>query len=143
MVRAQAVLLRDGRILMARHQRSEHSYWVLPGGEIEPGEEAVVAAVREVLEETGLEIRVERLLFVDGPRSGPGVTIKRPRHTFLGVIVGGWLECRPDGEGHPEKGRLAEAEWMDFDDARFDPATRDTLKLVRSALDSPAGRGET
>jgi 8-oxo-dGTP pyrophosphatase MutT (NUDIX family) len=137
-VRAQVVLLRDGRILMARHRRGERSYWVLPGGEIEPGESPAEAAIREVFEESGIQISVDRLLFVDGPRSAPGVLIKSPRHTFLGSIVGGDLEARSDQEEHPEKGCLAEAEWMDLDDLRFDVPTRDTLDLVRMALDIPA-----
>jgi len=51
-----------GRVLLER--RSDCGWWGLPGGRIEPGESAIEAAVREVKEETGLTIRVTRLLGV-------------------------------------------------------------------------------
>jgi ADP-ribose pyrophosphatase YjhB (NUDIX family) len=135
-VRAQVVLLQGDRILMARHERHGHSYWVLPGGEVEPGEQPEEAAVREVWEETGLEVSIERLLFVDGPRDEPGIRIKRPRYTYLASVIAGRLESRPDSRCHPEKGRLTDADWMSFDDERFDGATRDTLFLVRRAVEA-------
>jgi 8-oxo-dGTP pyrophosphatase MutT (NUDIX family) len=58
------VVVRDekGRVLLER--RSDCGWWGLPGGRIEPGESAIEAAVREVKEETGLTIRVIRLLGV-------------------------------------------------------------------------------
>ncbi|MBS2554739.1 NUDIX domain-containing protein [Catenulispora sp. NL8] len=48
---------RDGRVLM--QHRSHDAYpepgrWTPPGGHLEPGEDAVTAACRELLEETGL-----------------------------------------------------------------------------------------
>jgi 8-oxo-dGTP diphosphatase len=54
---ALAVPLRNGRILVARRPCDAHQggVWEFPGGRIEPGEEPAHAAVRELLEETGLE----------------------------------------------------------------------------------------
>jgi ADP-ribose pyrophosphatase YjhB (NUDIX family) len=128
------VLLRDGLILLAKHEREGHGYWVLPGGEVEPSESPEEAAVREVREEAGLEIRIERLLFVDGPRFEPGVIVRRPRHTFLGAIVGGELRSKADLVGRAEKGCLAGVAWMRLEDDRYDSGTRDTLELVTKAL---------
>jgi 8-oxo-dGTP pyrophosphatase MutT (NUDIX family) len=55
------VVLRDraGRILLFRavlESRAAEHWWELPGGGIEPGETYQQAAVREIREETGLEI---------------------------------------------------------------------------------------
>lgn len=42
--------------------RTSPRAWELPGGSVEPGELPAQAVVREVEEETGLEVRVSRLL---------------------------------------------------------------------------------
>lgn len=45
-------------------QRSDNGCWGLPGGYVEPGESVVQATVREVMEETGYQIEVGRLIGV-------------------------------------------------------------------------------
>ena len=53
----------DGRYLtLQRARRPCLGEWDLPGGFVEPGETLAEAIVREVDEETGLEIAVERIL---------------------------------------------------------------------------------
>src|SRR5436305_10380238 len=53
-----AILLRRDRILMAeRGKEPLKGWWSLPGGALETGESLAEAVRREVLEETGLEIR--------------------------------------------------------------------------------------
>jgi ADP-ribose pyrophosphatase YjhB (NUDIX family) len=44
--------------------RSDNEHWGVPGGYVEPGESVVEATKREVLEETGYAIDVERLIGV-------------------------------------------------------------------------------
>jgi len=134
-VRAQVVLLDGDRLLLARHRRDNGSYWVLPGGSVESGETPEDAAVREVREETGLEIVLVRLLFVEEPRQAGSVTVTSPRYTFLGKVIGGRLCAvyEPNGGGNP-KGYLAGAEWMPFESWEYDQATMDTLERVREAL---------
>jgi 8-oxo-dGTP diphosphatase len=57
---ACAVAVDDGgRVLLCR--RADTGKWSLPAGAIDPGEQPAEAAVREVHEETGVRIAVERL----------------------------------------------------------------------------------
>ena len=68
-VRVAALLVRDGQVLLARHEKGGESYWVLPGGEVEPGEALAEALQRELREEAGIEAELGDLLFVnDGYR---------------------------------------------------------------------------
>jgi ADP-ribose pyrophosphatase YjhB (NUDIX family) len=51
-------VIEDGRVLLT--QREDFPVWCLPGGGVDPGESLAQAAVREVREETGLEVELER-----------------------------------------------------------------------------------
>lgn len=87
-VRVAAVLVRDGALLLVRHLKDDQTYWLLPGGGVDYGERLDEALVREVLEETGLTIRVDRVLFLSD-----SIPADRHRHmiqvTFSAEIVGG------------------------------------------------------
>jgi 8-oxo-dGTP pyrophosphatase MutT (NUDIX family) len=71
---SRVVCVSQGQLLLVRHgdPRTGEEYWVLPGGGREKGETLAACAVREVFEETGLEVRVIRRLRV--PADAPSVT---------------------------------------------------------------------
>lgn len=56
------VLDHDNRVLLVR--RSDTRQWALVTGCLEPGEQPAAGAVREIMEETGVAVVVERLLGV-------------------------------------------------------------------------------
>lgn len=74
-VAAHAFIVRnDGKFLITHRVTSDdHSpnVYDLPGGSIEVGEEIVDALKREVKEETGLIVKVDKPLFVFSFMSGP------------------------------------------------------------------------
>jgi ADP-ribose pyrophosphatase YjhB (NUDIX family) len=57
----------DGRILLQR--RSDSGNWALPGGAMDIGETFAQSVIREVKEETGFDVRIERIV---GIYSDPG-----------------------------------------------------------------------
>jgi 8-oxo-dGTP diphosphatase len=62
-----AALVRDGgRVLMSRRRADQPMplLWEFPGGKVEPGEHPESALVREVREELGCEVAVERIFEV-------------------------------------------------------------------------------
>jgi len=65
-IRATTVLMEDGCILLVEQQVTESldRKWSLPGGTLEWCESLEQCVVRETKEETGLDVAVDRLLYV-------------------------------------------------------------------------------
>jgi ADP-ribose pyrophosphatase YjhB (NUDIX family) len=61
------------KVLLTR--RTDNGRWCLPGGRAESGESVVETCLRETLEETGLEVRIVRLL---GVYSSPHRLVEYP-----------------------------------------------------------------
>ena len=57
-----AIFDEQRRILLTR--RADNGQWCMPGGAVESGESVAEACEREVFEETGLNVRVRRLVGV-------------------------------------------------------------------------------
>jgi ADP-ribose pyrophosphatase YjhB (NUDIX family) len=75
-------------------------FWVIPGGGIKHGEYSRDAAVRKVKEETGLNVRIERLLWVVEEKLSDGSI--NFCHYFLAYIAGGELIKGYDPELHAD-----------------------------------------
>lgn len=48
------IVFKEGKVLLGKRAKDPRLIWSFPGGAVEPGEDAVSAAKRELLEETGL-----------------------------------------------------------------------------------------
>lgn len=64
---AAAIICKDGAILSTQRSYGNYAgFWEFPGGKIEPGETGEQAVVREIREEMGATVAVERSVAVVG-----------------------------------------------------------------------------
>ncbi len=109
----------DGRTLVVRTTYLGPG-WMLPGGRVEHGETPHAAAAREVLEETGMRVRVDRLLLVDAHRA------RDVSFVFAARVDGGELD--------PQFGEIAEVGWLTREEIdATSPRLRRLLELIEGA----------
>ncbi len=129
-VAAYAVIERRGKILLTHWRRGHLHGWTLPGGGLEAGEDPKDAVVREVLEETGLNARVGKLLGVDSRvmvreevPEGTDPEMHTIRIVYRATVQDGPLQNEVDGSSD-------EARWVSLKDVN----SLKTLSLVQTGL---------
>jgi 8-oxo-dGTP diphosphatase len=111
-VAAGAVVVRrtnGGEVLLVH--RPKYDDWAWPKGKQDPGEHVTATAVREVLEETGVEVRLGRPL----PRQLYVVSGGRAKHVHYWT---GWVMGDPDVSGYVANAEIDDLTWASFDKAR-------------------------
>lgn len=100
----------SGEVLLGK--RSDTGEWALPTGIVEPMEQPAHALVREVLEESGVAVRVESLVAVTA-MDHEVVYANGDRACFIDIA----FVCRAiAGEPAPADGENTEVAWFAMDD---------------------------
>jgi acetyl-CoA carboxylase carboxyl transferase subunit beta len=116
-----ALDLRGRVLLVLRANQPDRGTWSLPGGRVEAGETAERAVVREMHEETGLAVEVERhLATIERPHPSGGVYVI---DDFAVTIVSGELHAATDAQ---------EARWFTPQELRHWPLTPGLLAVLTS-----------
>ena len=106
------VFIQQGDAILLVKQGYGEQYWSLPGGKMEPGESIDEAAIREVMEETGLDVRLKRVVGLYSKPNEDGLAV-----CFEGEVLGGILKA--DHE-------ITECRYFPYD--RIPEATREHLR---------------
>lgn len=113
-IRATVICEKNRQILLVRKPRSK---WALPGGKVEIGEAIAVAAIRELQEETGLN--VDQLLYIFELEAGNTL-----HHVFEAVVL--------NAENATPQNEISECIWYSLSSI-YDLDTSDATKaIVRS-----------
>jgi ADP-ribose pyrophosphatase YjhB (NUDIX family) len=83
-VGTSAAVFDDSRQRILLIHRTDNGEWAVPGGYMEPGESLTEGCEREVLEETGLRVKVKRLVSVN---SDPHILLEYPDGNRWQLVV--------------------------------------------------------
>ena len=61
--RAVGIILYKDEVLLVKRRNQKHHYFVFPGGGVEENETVEAAVLREIKEETTLNVKIEKLLY--------------------------------------------------------------------------------
>ena len=103
--------------------------WVFPGGYVDRGEEVQRAAVREAREETGLDVRIDRLINIYSYTGRTPVIV-----VYAATMIGGALAC--DDESLEAK--FFEPETIPWEELAF-RSTSEALREFLGLAQPPSG----
>jgi ADP-ribose pyrophosphatase YjhB (NUDIX family) len=134
---AGGLVMRDGRLLLIRRAIDPwRGCWDIPGGFCDPDEHPADAAVREVREEVGLDVRVTGMLGIWMDTYG-SESDGEPAEATLNCY---YLAAAGDGSPVVDPREATEAAWFAPDDLPEDVAfpghTRQVLEVWRDAVGS-------
>lgn len=122
--RAFSAIIHDGKIVMVKVEENDRTYWTLPGGGVEVGENLEEAAIREAMEEVNLNIRIIRYLFKSNYTGGT-------QYCYLAVPAESCdISLGYDPELSSDEQVLTKAEWIDINEVRDDKQVSVVLKLL-------------
>jgi ADP-ribose pyrophosphatase YjhB (NUDIX family) len=125
-IRVGVVVADPNQLKLLLLRQNQRSFWVLPGGTLEadPPETLAECAVREVFEETHLQVTIQRLLYV-GDFMAPG--IKRSVDVvFLATLAPG---CAPSQAQLNPAEAVDEMGWVSFEDLSIYPCNHSLCLL--------------
>jgi 8-oxo-dGTP diphosphatase len=124
-VAAAALVAADGRVLLARRPEGKPmaGLWEFPGGKVRPGETPEAALIRELAEELGIAVQVDRLLpLTFASHSYPGFHLLMPLY-----LCREWSPSPVPREGQ----LLAWVRPMDLADYPMPPADAPLVAVLR------------
>ena len=132
-ISAGVIVEHEGRLLLVRHVKpGAYDFWVAPGGGVKGSESLEEAAAREAREETGLEVQVGKLLYVEeffNPEC------RHVKFWFTASLIGGQLNwSHPDAVAE----HIAQAAWHELG-ALSTLTVFPSILTTRYARDSEAG----
>lgn len=94
---ALVLVQQNGKTLLIQEAKPAYrGRWFLPGGRLEVGELLADAAVREVQEESGIEVQLQGLMCIDQLLADTSEVPNRLRFVFKAEAVGGALKHAAD-----------------------------------------------
>ncbi len=128
-IRVAAIIQHQDRLLCVQHSKGRKKYWLLPGGGIEFTERADEALIRELKEETNLDIEVQNLAFIT-----ESISFNKRTHivhvVFFATVLGGTLAL-------PNEKRISGVKYLTLKELAKETLHPPILNEIKSLIENP------
>lgn len=100
-----AIVVDDGKVLLVKHNAG---HWDFPKGHVEEGETEFETAIREVKEETNIDIKIEK--------ENRYITKYSPKENVMKTVIY-FIGEKVGGEDKPQIEEVSDVEWIDVNKA--------------------------
>ena len=97
-----AIVVDDEKVLLVKHNAG---HWDFPKGHVEEGETEIETAIREVKEETNIDIKIEK--------ENRYISEYSPKENVMKTVIGE----KVGGEDKPQIEEVSDVEWLDVNKA--------------------------
>ncbi len=129
-VGSAAVIFDERREKILLTRRADNGQWCLPGGGLEPGESGAENCIREVFEETGLRVRIVRLV---GAYSDPNYLVEYPDGNKVQIVALSF-EAEPVGGSLGLSDETTDAGYFSLEEIQHMDLLRPHVQRVRDAF---------
>lgn len=127
---AGGIVIKDGQVLLIKNaamRDPKKAYWGFPKGHINPGEKSGEAALREIKEETGIEVEIVKKL-----GDSRYIFTKDGEKIFKVVVY--FLLRYVSGEPKPQDLEVLEVKWVDPKEALEILSFKKDIEFLQQAL---------
>lgn len=100
-----AIVIEDGKVLLVKHNAG---HWDFPKGHVEEGETEFETAIREVKEETNIDIKIEK--------ENKYISEYSPKENVMKTVIY-FVAEKVGGEDKPQIEEVSDVEWLDVNKA--------------------------
>jgi 8-oxo-dGTP diphosphatase len=108
-VRPCAIIIKDKKVLCIEAKYGDDEFYLFPGGGIEAEETMRECVIRETYEETGLNIKVKDVVYINDWIKDKKKNLRVINSFFLAEIVDGIEEIKTD-----DGGKVKSLQWIDI-----------------------------
>ena len=106
-IRPCVILIENKKVLCVRYCSKKEEFYLFPGGGIEKGETIEEAAIREMEEETGIKVEIEKLAYVNDWIQDKANNLRVVNMFFIGKRISG-----KELFGEKDGGKVKDIEWI-------------------------------
>ncbi len=130
-IRPATITLKENKVLLVRSNYNGKEFFLFPGGGLEFGETLEEGAIRETFEETGIKVKIKKLIHINEYIYKEDWTKRSITSFFLAELIGE----KEINMQTSDEGKIKEALWIEIDELdKIDIRPKIIVKALKNYL---------